>query len=66
MRYRFRWPRIVRVTSAKVHRWPTLYRNTYPTRRFGDRRDWDCWVGLALYWRQRGVSLLWGRPDGLK
>lgn len=57
-KFHFEWrrPGVRAVTSAKDHRWPRLYANTYP----------GCWIGIALYYRQRGLSLLWGRPGGIK
>jgi hypothetical protein len=57
-RFKFVWGpmRLVRVTSARDHRWPRLYANTYP----------GCWIGLAIYWRQHGLSWLWGRPGGVR
>jgi hypothetical protein len=56
--FEFNWrrPALKRVTSAKDHRWPTLYRNTYP----------GAWIGLSFYYRQWGLSLLWGRPGRIR
>jgi hypothetical protein len=57
-KFKFKWrrPRLVLVKSARDHRWPHLYANTYP----------GCWIGLALYYRQNGLSFLWGRPGAVK
>jgi hypothetical protein len=57
-KFHFVWGpmRLVRVKSARDHRWPRIYANTYP----------GCWIGLALYWRQNGLSWLWGRPGGIR
>lgn len=48
--------RLVRVKSARDHRWPRLYANTYP----------GCWIGLSLYYRQNGIAWLWGRPGAIR
>lgn len=48
------------VTSASRWRFPTLVRNTYPSSKGWFERG--CTIGIALYWRHRGLSFLWGRP----
>lgn len=49
--YEWRCPRLVLVTPAD--RQPLRLRlNRYP----------GVVIGAALYWRHRGISLLWGRP----
>lgn len=57
-RFRFKWGpvRLVKVTSARRFRLPTPVLNRYP----------GCWIGIALYFHQRGLSFLWGRPGGIK
>lgn len=52
----WRRPALKLVTSARDFRFPRLFRNTYP----------GAWIGLSLYYRQRGLALLWGRPGGIK
>lgn len=58
MKFRFKWGplRLVRVKSARDFRFPALFMNTYP----------GCWIGIAAYYRQNGLSFLWGRPGGVR
>jgi hypothetical protein len=51
MAFQWRWPALRRVTAAE--RQPLrLVLNRYP----------GVVIGMALYWRHRGLSLLWGKP----
>jgi hypothetical protein len=52
----WRWPALKVVTSARDFRRPTFFLNRYP----------GVVIGVAAYYRQRGLSLLWARPGGLK
>lgn len=57
-RFEFEWrrPKMVKVTSARDFRTPRLFLNRYP----------GVVIGIAAYYRQRGLSLLWGRPGRIK
>lgn len=52
----WRMPALKVVTSARDFRWPHVYVNRYP----------GVVIGLAAYYRQRGLSLLWARPGRIK
>lgn len=57
-RFEFEWrrPALVRVKSARFFLVPTMVFNRYP----------GAWIGIAVYWGQQGLSLLWGRPGKVR
>lgn len=57
-RFAFKWrrPAVRTVTSARDFRWPRVMLNRYP----------GIVIGVAAYYRHRGLSLLWGRPGGVR